>query len=62
LLARYNSDARTTDVVPLELGNCWHRKYLRGVKECRIPHWLQDEETSTARNWVWQSRDVYGRP
>jgi len=31
LLARYNSDARTTDVVPLELGNCWHRKYLRGV-------------------------------
>src|SRR5262249_45051887 len=34
LLARYSSDARTTVSVPLELGNCRHRKYLRGGKEC----------------------------
>jgi hypothetical protein len=39
LLARYDSDARTTGVVPLELGQiAGTEKYLRGVKECRVPH------------------------
>jgi hypothetical protein len=33
LLARYGSDARTTGVVPLELGNCGHRKYPRSKAE-----------------------------
>jgi hypothetical protein len=33
LLARYGSDARTTGVVPLELGNCRHRKYPRSKAE-----------------------------
>jgi len=31
LLARNGSDARTTGVVPLELGNCRHGKYLHRV-------------------------------
>jgi hypothetical protein len=35
LLALYGSDARMTGVMPLELGNCRHRKYLRGVKPGR---------------------------
>jgi hypothetical protein len=35
LLARYGCDVRTAGVVPLELGNCLHRKYLRGVKPGR---------------------------
>src|SRR5262245_24820793 len=47
LLARHDSDARTTDVVPLGLPP---RSGVDAIKECHISSWLQDAGATTAKD------------